>query len=241
MKALLHAGALVDATDRDGYTPFHLSCAEGKMKIARILLLTGAEMSKVTCTGETGLDLALEHRHQNIIDLLRGWDPTLRERRLPRLDTSDGKLTQPPKTWSIYDVECFLQHIELPLYRSAFSEHEIDGNRLLGLTDAELDTELGITNTLHRTKILQEIGRLSLRTYKPIEVDRIDDFELPLKKSPTKLKPVQKIKDQSHLAMELVNARNLRDQLLRDVERASINTLRRPVNPRRRRLPSKPT
>lgn len=195
-------------------------------------------MQKYTNTGQTGLDLALEHRQQNIIHLLNGWDPSFRSSDAMTAASKQSRLNKAVSTWTEYDVECFFTHIDLPQYYTTFSSYHVDGSQLLTLTDADLETTFMITNTIHRRTILKAVEQQSLRLHKNERLVADDDeFELPIKHSPTKLGPVvhKKSVNRHHMSMKVANARNLRNQLLRDVERSSVSALKRPVNPRRRK------
>jgi len=65
-------------------------------------------------------------------------------------------------TWTEEDVAIWLGQISpaLMCYVTMFRENAVDGQLLIGLTDEDLEKELGITKKLHRKRILSEIALL---------------------------------------------------------------------------------
>ncbi|GLE01247.1 hypothetical protein PINS_up010077 [Pythium insidiosum] len=47
--------------------------------------------------------------------------------------------------------------MELPQYATAVQQNAISGKLLLTLSEAELESELGVTATLHKRKLFQQI------------------------------------------------------------------------------------
>jgi ankyrin repeat protein len=60
VRALLDAGAPVDAETRDGVTPLMCAAAWGYIDVARILIERGADINHVANRGDTALDIAEE-------------------------------------------------------------------------------------------------------------------------------------------------------------------------------------
>ena len=59
-------------------------------------------------------------------------------------------------TWTAEDVWVWLHYIKLPAY-PLFHHRHIDGDMLLDMTDADLQTEMGVEDKFHRGKILKRI------------------------------------------------------------------------------------
>ncbi|KAJ0404040.1 hypothetical protein P43SY_004295 [Pythium insidiosum] len=60
--------------------------------------------------------------------------------------------------WKVQDVVQWLTfEMELPQYLGAIQQNAINGKLLLTLTESELESELGITATLHKRKMMQQI------------------------------------------------------------------------------------
>lgn len=71
VSALLEAGADVNLTDRDGWTPLH-SCAHYNLpRIVPLLLKAGADLRLRDNQGSTPADIATAHGHTEIVHLLR--------------------------------------------------------------------------------------------------------------------------------------------------------------------------
>jgi serine/threonine protein kinase len=72
--------------------------------------------------------------------------------------------------WNVEDVTNWLAKIDLPQYQSIFLHNSIDGSMLLGLSDKDLLQACGITNDMHRRKIItkaharQEAAMASINT-----------------------------------------------------------------------------
>ncbi len=65
----LEAGANVDATGVDGWTPLMIAAAAGHTITALLLVDAGADVD-ASAQGQTALMLAAEHGHFGIVDLL---------------------------------------------------------------------------------------------------------------------------------------------------------------------------
>jgi ankyrin repeat protein len=73
VQALIGAGAEVDfSQDRSDETPLMVASSLGHLQIAQELLHAGADRSLKNKNGQTALDLAREHGHLEVVDLLRG-------------------------------------------------------------------------------------------------------------------------------------------------------------------------
>jgi ankyrin repeat protein len=72
VQALIRAGAEVDCTqDRSDETPLMVASSLGHLQITQELLHAGADRSLKNKNGQTALDLAREHGHLEVVDLLR--------------------------------------------------------------------------------------------------------------------------------------------------------------------------
>ena len=79
VELLLSSGALVDARTTEEKTPLHYAAVKGHLRVATALLEHGADPS-FTCQGMTALDLAEEHGHERVADLLRSAGAALKTR-----------------------------------------------------------------------------------------------------------------------------------------------------------------
>lgn len=70
MRALLEAGADVNAPQEKGFTPLHEAAATGKLDLLRILLSHGANPEQKTEDGKSALDLARDQKQDAIVDVL---------------------------------------------------------------------------------------------------------------------------------------------------------------------------
>jgi ankyrin repeat domain-containing protein 17 len=74
VQALIGAGAEVDChQDRSNETPLMVASSLGDLQVAQELLHAGADRSLKNKNGQTALDLAREHGHLEVVDLLRGF------------------------------------------------------------------------------------------------------------------------------------------------------------------------
>lgn len=70
VRALLEAGADVNAPQEKGFTPLHEAAATGKLDLLRILLSHGANLEQKTEDGKSALDLARGQKQDAIVDVL---------------------------------------------------------------------------------------------------------------------------------------------------------------------------
>jgi len=68
---LVRRRKLIDATDKDGRTVLHESCAHGDTKTVRSLLEAGADVTLQDLHGQTPLDRASKHRQHAVMRLLK--------------------------------------------------------------------------------------------------------------------------------------------------------------------------
>lgn len=57
--------------DGDGITPLHFAAQNNALESAVLLITAGARMDNKTVDGQTPLEIAIEHRHPEMIKLLR--------------------------------------------------------------------------------------------------------------------------------------------------------------------------
>lgn len=69
-RALLDAGAEVDAVQEKGFTALHEAAMTGKLELARLLLEHGASVNLATEDGRTALDIAREAKQDAMVELL---------------------------------------------------------------------------------------------------------------------------------------------------------------------------
>lgn len=69
-KALVAAGADVNAKQRHGWTPLHGAAHSGDVELVELLLTRGADASATHQEGKTALDIAREQGHAQVIALL---------------------------------------------------------------------------------------------------------------------------------------------------------------------------
>jgi hypothetical protein len=62
--------------------------------------------------------------------------------------------------WTVNNVLLWLDTILLPSLKENFASHHIDGPKLLALSSAELERELGVTSGIIRKKLVREIEHL---------------------------------------------------------------------------------
>ena len=181
----------MNAQDRDGYSPLHITASEGFYESTKVLLLAGAQLDQRTFLhSNTPLDLAMEEDHQDVAFLLRGWDISWCSNSKEPASGAKSMINQ-MRGWSTQEVGDLFLKEKFPQYLQLFEHHSIKGSDLLELTEKQLQ-KIGITNPVHQVQILQEIQRLQ---------------EPPVSTQAKKVnEPVS--------SMDLANARNLRNQLL---------------------------
>jgi len=75
VRALLEAGADVNAPQEKGFTPLHEAASTGNLELLRILLAHGAKRDLPTEDGRTALDLARDGNHEAVVELLSPLSP----------------------------------------------------------------------------------------------------------------------------------------------------------------------
>jgi ankyrin repeat protein len=73
VKALLAAGADVNAKDMDGNTPLHMAAYTNKIEAAKVLLEAGADVNAESSGGRTPLAMARKSRADEIAGLISLW------------------------------------------------------------------------------------------------------------------------------------------------------------------------
>jgi uncharacterized protein len=72
VQLLLDHGANVNAAQADDFTPLHEAAQNGMLDVTRWLLDHGANVNpRVSSNGKTPLALAVEHKHEDVAELLR--------------------------------------------------------------------------------------------------------------------------------------------------------------------------
>lgn len=69
-RALIEAGADVNAVQQAGFTPLHAAAMTGQLQLAKLLLDRGADASAKTDDGRTALVIARDAKQQALVDLL---------------------------------------------------------------------------------------------------------------------------------------------------------------------------
>jgi ankyrin repeat protein len=72
-RRLIRAGARLNFRDAQGNTALHWAVRLGQTEFARMLLSLRADPAARNAAGQSPLELAQANRHQDLIDLLRGW------------------------------------------------------------------------------------------------------------------------------------------------------------------------
>ena len=73
-KALITAGADVNAKQRHGWTPLHGAADSGDRELVELLLQRGADPAATHDGGKTALDIARENGHAEVVEVLRATD-----------------------------------------------------------------------------------------------------------------------------------------------------------------------
>jgi len=73
VKALLAAGANVNAKDDDGNTPLHMAAYANRIETAKVLLEAGADVNAVTTAGRTPMSMARKARSDELAGLISLW------------------------------------------------------------------------------------------------------------------------------------------------------------------------
>ena len=73
VKALLAAGADVNAKDMDGNTPLHMAAYTNRVENAKVLLEAGADVNIVSSGGRTPMAMARKSRADEIAGLISLW------------------------------------------------------------------------------------------------------------------------------------------------------------------------
>jgi ankyrin repeat protein len=69
---LLERDAEVDAVQNGGWTALHAAAASGNLALCRALIARGAERGRMSDDRTRPLDFAIENRHPEVVELLRG-------------------------------------------------------------------------------------------------------------------------------------------------------------------------
>ena len=73
VERLLHYGADINIRAIHGFTALHVATRAGFNKVIRVLLENGADISAVSDTGKTALDMTIAAQQDNTISLLQSW------------------------------------------------------------------------------------------------------------------------------------------------------------------------
>ena len=104
---MLEKGAEVDRADKDGTTPLIVTCQEGHVDAARLLLDKGAEVDRAKENGVTPLWIACQDSHVDLARLLldRGADPSRGTKRgTTPLASRRRKATRPSSHLSLIHI-----------------------------------------------------------------------------------------------------------------------------------------
>jgi len=73
VKALLAAGADVNAKDMDGNTPLHMAAYTNRIEVAKVLLEAGADVNAESSGGRTPIAMARKSRADELAGLISLW------------------------------------------------------------------------------------------------------------------------------------------------------------------------
>lgn len=69
---LISNGAEVNAkSSMENYTPLHMASFDGHTSVAELLIASGADIHEKSTDGVTALDIATQHNHQSLVELLK--------------------------------------------------------------------------------------------------------------------------------------------------------------------------
>ena len=77
VRLLLEHGADVNAAQADDFTPLHEAAQNGMLEVTRWLLDRGANVNAKLTDGKTPLALAVEYKHDDVVELLRRYGATM--------------------------------------------------------------------------------------------------------------------------------------------------------------------
>jgi SAM domain (Sterile alpha motif)/SH3 domain/PH domain len=110
----------------------------------------------------------------------------------PPVNNDLAVLEKPTREWNVADVCSWLRIVDFELYVSKFDENKVDGDLLLELEEDDLVTELGITKSLHRKRMIKKIDKLkaeeskmSTSTTGAHDADDAEDAEGPNPNQPS--------------------------------------------------------
>ncbi|GMR42866.1 hypothetical protein PMAYCL1PPCAC_13061, partial [Pristionchus mayeri] len=91
------------------------------------------------------------------------------------------KLAQQVPAWTINDVQYWVKKIGFESFAPAFSQHMVDGDLLLRLTEKELEDDLGIKSGILRKRFVRELESLKIAAdYSGVDDSQLDSFLLSL-------------------------------------------------------------
>lgn len=70
MERLLDAGADINATAANGWTPLHVACHYGRLTRTKALLKRGADIQAITDAGDTPLAIARKAGHMELVEAI---------------------------------------------------------------------------------------------------------------------------------------------------------------------------
>ena len=62
VELLIHKGAAINATDKDGWTPLHAACRQGNLGVVKLLVDAEASLSCRSRAGKLPRDYAVDQR-----------------------------------------------------------------------------------------------------------------------------------------------------------------------------------